>query len=313
MTIAAVLPRWAGALAFVCVSALASPVFAKAPPPPPVDVLGQAQACYGAGDLACVLRLLTDAPLEPAKQSEQFRLLAFAAARLDQHEVARKHFAAWVKASPQNKLERATTPPAIFADYTAALLASQTGALDWTPQVDNHALLPPAPVTPTDLPRFAPPPRQASTMSQRLGFLIGLHGSLPVSKDWGPPWAHLGLGLGLELDAAYGLSAGLLVGGWQRPDQGALRWNPYALFRGGWGTRFGDHGVRFLLGGGVALDTGDDSVVGALAPALRYDWRPPDRVAGFFAELASQTLFGSQKTTEVIGVTVGVLLHAAAN
>jgi hypothetical protein len=299
------------ALLCLCVCALA--VTAHAAKPPVRDALTEAQACYGAGDLACVLRVLGDAAVTPAQESEKFRLLAFAAARLDQHEAARKHFAAWVQLAPTNRLERATTPPGIFQDYCAALLAAQSDALEWAPQVENQPVLPAVAVTPSDLPRFAPPGRIASDLPQRITYLLGLHGSLPTVNDWGPPQAHLGLALGIELELAHGLRAGILAGGWQRPDKSVFRWNPYTLFRAGIGTRWGDHGLDLLLGAGVALDTGDDSVVGALAPALRYHWRPADRSVGFFSEIASQTLFGSKTTTEVIGITLGVLLRPGSH
>ncbi len=295
------------ALLSACV--LAAPALAAKPAVR--DVLADAQACYGQGDLACVLRILTEAAVTPAQESEKFRLLAFAAARLDQHDAARQHFAAWLKLSPHNRLERATTPPTVYQDYTAALLAAQTDALDWTPQVENHAVLAPLGVTPTDLPRFGPPSRLQSDLPQRMSYLLGLHGSLPTTKDWGPPWAHLGMAVGIELELPYALRAGVLMGGWQRPDNGGFRWNPYMLFRAGIGTRWGDHGLDLLLGGGVALDTGDDSVVGALAPALRYHWRPAERVVGFYTEVASQTLFGSSTTAEVVGLTIGILLRPA--
>ncbi len=291
----------------LCVCALAVPAFAAKPPVR--DAIAEAQQCYATGDLACVLRVLSGAAVAPGQESEQFRLLAFAAARLDQHDAARQHFAAWLNLSPHNRLERATTPPNVYQDYTAALLAAQTDALDWTPQVENHAVLAPLGVTPTDLPRFAPPPRVHSDLPQRMSYLIGVHGSLPTKNDWGPPWAHIGIAMGIELDLPYGLRVGGLFGGWQRPDNGAYRWNPYTLLRAGIGGQWGDHGLDLLIGGGVALDTGDDSVVGALAPALRYHWRPAERLVGFYTELASQTLFGSKTTTEVIGITLGVLLR----
>lgn len=297
--------------ALVSLCALAAPALAAKPPVR--DALAEAQACYGQGDLACVLRVLTDARVSLGQESEKFRLLAFASARLDQHDVARKHFAEWLKLSPHNRLERATTSPNVYQDYTAALLAAQSDALDWTPQVENHAVLAPLGVTPTDLPRFAPPARGQSDLPQRMSYLVGAHGSLPTGNDWGPPWAHIGMALGIELDLPYALRAGVLMGGWQRPDNGAFRWNPYMLFRAGIGTRWGDHGLDLLLGAGVALDTGDDSVVGALAPALRYHWRPAAQVVGFYTELASQTLFGSSKTKEVIGLTLGVLLRPASH
>ena len=296
------------ACASLCVLALPA-VAAKAPPR---SALAEAQACYGAGDLACVLRVLTGGAVTPAEEAEKCRMLAFAAARLDQHEAARGHFAAWLKLSPQNRLERATTPPNVYQDYTAALLAVQTDALDWTPQVENHAELAPLAVTPTDLPGFAPPPRMPSEIAKRMTYLVGLHGSLPLTADWGPPWAHLGLAMGLELELPYALRVGLLFGGWQRPDNGAYRWNPYAMTRFGIGTHWGDHGLDLLLGAGVALDTGDDSVDGALAPALRYHWSPAERAVGFYTELASQTLFGSKNTAEVLGITLGVLLRSGA-
>ena len=301
--------RFLRALACLCVCALAPSAFAAKPPVQ--NALAEAQACYGAGDLACVLRVLADVQLAPEQAAERWRLMAFASARLDQHEAARQHFAAWLALSATNRLERATTPPNIYQDYTAALLASQSDALDWTPQVENHAVLAPLAVTPTDLPRFAPPPREHSDIAQRVSYLLGLHASLPTTNDWGPIWAHLGIAMGLEVDLPYGLRAGALVGGWQRPDHTTDRWNPYALFRGGIGKRWGDHGLAALLGAGVAFDTGDDSVVGAFAPALRYDWQPAQRPVGLYTELASQTLFGSKTTTEVIGLTIGVILRPA--
>jgi hypothetical protein len=295
---------------YACLCALAAPVFAAKPAKPAArDVVGEAQACYGAGDLACVLRVLGEGTVTPAQEAEKFRLMAFAAARLDQHEQARQYFTAWLKLAPQNRLERATTAPTVYQDYTAALLAAQTDALDWTPQVENHAVLPPLAVTPTDLPGFAPPPRMPSEIAKRMTYLLGVHGSLPTTSDWGPLWRHLGLAMAIEIDLPLGLRTGVAVGGWQRPDNGADHWNPYMLARVGIGHRWGDHGLDLVVGAGVAFENTDYGVVGALAPALRYHWRPADRVAGGYVELSSQTLFGSATTVEVIGVSLGVILR----
>lgn len=306
--------KFARLCVLACVCALAAPAFAAKPAKPAKpdqrDVLGEAQACYGAGDLACVLRVLSEGTVAPAQEAEKFRMLAFAAARLDQHEAARRYFGAWLKLSPQNRLERATTTPNVYQDYTAALLAAQSGALDWTPEVENHPALAPLGVTPTDLPGFAPPPRMPSEVAKRMSYLLGVHASLPTNTQWGPAWAHFGIAMAIELDLPYALRAGVAVGGWDRPDiSGGDHWNPYLLARFGVGKRWGDSGVDLLLGGGVAFDNSDSGVVGAFAPAVRYHWRPAERVVGGYLEVSSQTLFGSAQTIEVIGVSLGVILR----
>ena len=287
-----------------------------APVPVPVSPLQAAQTCYGQGNLGGVLELLAKAEVPPAEASERLRLLAIAAARLDRHADARTWFAAWVQLSPSNRLERQTTLPIVYQDYTAALLASRSGELDWTPHIEHETQLLPMAVTPTEFPRFVPPPRGQGVTRLDIRYALGVHGSLPVTSQagaWSLPWKHLGVQLALDLSLPYHLSIGAALGGWQRPNPaGSVIWNPSAIFRAGWGQRWGDHGLDLFVGGGVALASGQDTVIGALAPALRYSWKASDRPVGFYAELASETLFGSDRTSEVLGLTLGVLLQPIA-
>ena len=303
--------RWA-VLRLTLLCACLAPHWALAKPravAPAPDPLQQAQACYGAGDLGCVLTVLAGALLAAEQQGERLRLLAFAAARLDRHAEARQHFAAWLQLPQKPRLDRALTPPTIYEDYSAALLALYSDRLELSPQLANDGEVMPAAPTATDLPRFAPPPRGDGGGIPPATYLVGLHGSLPAAAHWGPPGAHLGMELGIELDLPAAFRAGLLLGGWQRPLAVGAEWNPFALTRGGLGWRWGEHGLDVLLGLGVALTSGADAVVGALVPAMRYHWRPATRTAGFFVELASETLIGSQGPREVIGLAVGVLLR----
>lgn len=282
--------------------------------------LAEAQSCYGNGDLACVLRVLAPVHLSESEEPERLRLLAFCAARLDRHEEARQYFTAWLQLNPQNtanvqhKLDRATTPPQVYQDYTAALLATKTDQFDWQPQIENHVVVAPLAVTPSDLPHFAPPPRMENSVASRMSFLLGLNVSLPVtaqSSHWTPVQAMLAGGLALELDLPAYLKIGVAAGGWQRPNgTGGGEWNPYSLFRAGIGGRWGDHGLDLLLGAGVVLSATAEQVIGTFAPALRYHWRPATQLVGVYAELASETLFASAGTQEIIGISLGVLLKS---
>lgn len=288
-------------------------VTVPAAPPAAPSPLVEAQACYGTGDLGCVLRVLATADVPAAEASERLRLLGFSAARLDRHTEARTWFAQWVALAPGNRLDRAVTPPVVYQDYSAALLASRSADLEWTPQVDHQTLVLPTAPTPADFAQFAPPPRGQGMPKLTIRYGMGVHASLPVSSQagaWSLPWRHVGMQLAMDLAIPLNLSVGAVMSGWQRPDPtGGVTWNPSAVARLGWGQRFGNHGLEVFVGAGVALATGKDSVVGALVPAVRYHWRPEARVAGFYAELASQTLFGSDATSEVLGLSLGVLLQ----
>lgn len=126
----------------------------------PKSPIGAAAKCYAAGDMLCVVTKLKDAPVDAAQAAEQQRMLAFAAARMDRHDLARKAFAAWIRLDPiKHRLRRENTPPAVHRDWASAWLDVHRDQLDLQPREPATATPLPAPVTAGDLPVLAPPSR----------------------------------------------------------------------------------------------------------------------------------------------------------
>ncbi len=273
---------------------------------PTESPLQRASKCYAANDLLCVVESLQSITYDKlAHAAEGMRLLAFAYARLDRHAEARQTFAQWLELSPQHRLERATTPPAVFEDYTAALLDVYKADLDLTPQLELHPVLPAPAVTPSDLPRFEPPPVSERDRADNAvaSLLVGGAYDLKEGRQTLPaplPAAEVGLGL--------------LLGAWQVGMAGGMRYAtrvtctssapPPAGQLGdivvgcGRGTGLvvpfqtrvtrifvGDvrHGVSLQAGIGGAIESGATSPVASLG--VRYTWHPAGNSMGICAEL----------------------------
>ncbi len=309
--------------ALACVSpglAVAAPAAAPSGPAAPSPVaqspVVQAQNCYAQGDFACVVRLLDPSAaglegLSPADQGERWRLLAFASARLDQRTGARQAFARWIRLSATHRLDRATTPPAVYGDYAAALLEVLGGEIERTPQLDHRAKLAvPAP-GPADWPRFGPPPRSPRDSARDFLFQVGLLGSVHLRNDLGGPGDHVGALLGVELEP------------WQRwrfgAQFGVLRWvdqfsRARVLLQGraGWALwARASHRLELsgLAGLGLSTEVNEGSVA-AVAAAIRYHWQPANSAAGFYAELADQVGIAS-RTQHIAVLAIGLTLQPA--
>lgn len=296
--------------------AKAAPAAATAAVPVPQSVVVQAQNCYGQGDFACVVRLLDPAApgleaLSVAEQGERWRLLAMAASRLDQRSAARQAFSRWIRLANSNRLDKASVPPMVYADYAAALLEELGAEIDRTPQLDYRAkLVVPAPA-PADWPRFAPPPRSPRDNARDFLFHVGLLGSFHLRNALGSPSDHIGALLGVELEP------------WQRwrfgAQFGALRWvdgfsRARVLLQGraGWAVLArASHRLELagLAGLGLSTEVAEGSVA-ALAAAIRYHWQPANSAAGFYAEIADQVGI-ADRTQHIAVFAVGLTLQPA--
>lgn len=312
------------ALAVAWLCALLPATVLAAPPRkvlqvPAIEVAAQsplqrAAKCYAATDLLCVVESLRAITYDsPADAAEGLRLLAFAYARLDRHAEACHTFAHWLMLSPQHRLERATTPPAVFEDYTAALLDVHKDELDLAPQWEQHPVLPAPAVTPSDLPRFAPPAASQRDRADNVAasLLVGGAYDLKEGRQTLPaplPAAEVGLGLllgpwqvgigggmryatrvtctssapppaGQGFDIAVGCSRGM---GLVLPFQARVS----RLFAGDL-----RHGASLQAGIGGAIETGVTSPVASLG--VRYTWHPAGSTVGLCAELRDDLDLGN--------------------
>jgi hypothetical protein len=293
-----------------------SPAVAIAAPRPSPSVVVQATVCYGRGDLACVIALLEPAPpqpLYPESAAERLRLLAFAAARLDRHDLAQTAFSRWI--DDGHRLDATTTPPVVFADYSAAMVRKLTPLLDVTPQIDHRPQLPAPAMTAADLPRFPPPPRSSRDAARDIGFRLAGNGA------GGPGHLVPGLGvaIGLDLHGAGRMFGGLELGAW-RPDQRALHRDvteagaslaTFAAAHVGWtAVDAGTHSLHALARlGGMAHASQDlgGSTMG-IAGGVRYDFTPRGWLGGFVG--CDGWWFGAARPLVV--TSVGVLLRPNA-
>lgn len=286
--------RAARILALFCgfwLLAAAQPVQGQVLAEPP---LNRASRCYVQSDLLCVLQVLETAKFDlPNEQNEALRLLAFAYARLDRHAEARKTFGQWLALQPGNRLERTSTPPAIFEDYAAAQLLAHQSELDLQPHLEGQAVLPPPAVSPTDLPHFAPPPR--SGRDQANDFMFGVFAGANLDLRRGGDSAVLPAGQ-IALDLMWNpWTLGMAIGG-----RGAARVTtftegdvvgtvdttalvtPVLLRVGRMVIGNLQHGLAIVAGGGGALESND--VTAVVSAGLRYTWLPAGSAIGLCAE-----------------------------
>jgi hypothetical protein len=277
--------------------------------------LQRATQCYAQADLLCVVQVLEHAALSGPELAEGTRLLAFAYARLDRHAEARQAFTRWIAQDSQHKLDRSTTPPAVFTDYTAALLKAHEAELDLEPHLEFQAVLPAPAVTPSDLPRFAPPPPSSRDKADNfaLGLLAGVHAE------------HRDPRASLEAIGQVGLD--LVFAEWTVGFAGSGRYVLQTIFDGdrnviAEGTQVVAQAVvrvsRVLIGDprhGVAVlaALGGDIEVGKLSPVLgaglRYTGIPNGSVVGLCVELRDDVNLSSSRQTPLL--LIGICLRPA--
>lgn len=315
--------RWA-ILALLC-----TPGAARAAPPRPAraapatpgtDPLAQAQNCYAQGDLACAVTVLqARPPTGSASDAPCQRLLGFAAARLEQPDVAKAAFAAWLKLDPAARLDPHTTPPVVHAAFVAALTDALRGQLDLSLQVAGRPALPLPPVRYEDLPRMPPPARSARDQSTDFGFRVGATGAWSL-RVGGP---GIGLGVGIDLHPAPGWRVGLDGGAWQFSAQAfdaadtGTALAPFAALSGGYellGSQ--DSHTLTLLGRAAGLlyngPASNGSALGT-GVGLRQDWRPPTSWLGGFVDAGVWWFAGGGPLATVgVGVRMGPVPPVAA-
>jgi hypothetical protein len=281
-----------------------------------------ATRCYASADLACVIERLQ---ASTSQQPERWRLLAFAAARLDRHQLARQAFTAWIGLGDKNRLRRDVTAPAIWRDYAAALIAVHAGQLDLQPRVEPPAVLPPSAVTGTTLPRFAPPPR--SDRDNNADFAIWLGGQTGVV--WGPDDLWTGVELTVAANLSFRWRAGIQVSALRYPtEQPAVADKDALVVAGVWAGAALRADLLLLDGAAGELvaagsvgygvldwDDGRSESMAAIRPALRYAW-PARRGPGLLAlwlEIGHGFLPGGSRDRHMDGVGFGIELRPGAN
>ncbi|MSQ82539.1 MAG: hypothetical protein EXR77_06430 [Myxococcales bacterium] len=310
------------ALAPVDAHAAAPPVAAAA-----ADLLQSAQKCYATGDMGCVLRLLQGEPAPDAvgavnaatvrdRALERWRLLAFACARLDRHDLARGYFVQWLQLDPSQQLDREATPPLIWRDYAAAWLQVHGGQLDLRPVVDTHPQLTAPTPQPKDWPKFVPPPRSGRDTAR--DFVLHMSACLALPTNVPTQLAkttvdHLGLSIGLELEPLAWLRAGLLV----HP----VRWNDGARsrLRNDFGLQahlrlWHVDGKRFelqVMAGGALETTVANGASSAVGAGLRYHHQPTNSALGWTVSVADRRSLGGGGDNAVL-MSIGVALRPAA-
>ena len=210
-------------------------------------------------------------------------MLGFSAARLDRHDLARKTFAVWVAQPGDHRLERATTAPAVYQDYAAALLDTHAKDLDLQPALGPRPQLAAPATTPADLPRFAPPQRAARDTAQDFALLVAA--DVSTAPGYAPDSAleMLGASMGLEADLSPTWRLGFRAGGLRYAGPhasaygGTSTYLPYGLLRLGaalWQAPGQSAEVLLGVGGGARVRDGESDGVLIVSPALRYTLRP---------------------------------------
>jgi hypothetical protein len=281
------------------------PALALAVDLPPLQ---RATQCYAQADLLCVVQVLEHTTLSGPELAEGTRLLAFTYARLDRHAEARQAFTRWITQDPQHKLDRATTPPAVFTDYTAALLQAHEAELDLEPHLELQAVLPAPAVTPSDLPRFAPPPPSSRDKASDFAVLAGANVHLPSG--------NVALQMALLFDVGRRAHVGLELGAFRTVDDRGLANTAdlkaylqyvYATLGPGW-TVVGDRRHGLDLDVGVFFAFSDAAATGTLpgiSGALRYHLTPGSAPIGLFVQ--TEALFSPVLAPVLLG-SIGIQL-----
>ncbi|MBM4346019.1 MAG: hypothetical protein FJ100_21810 [Deltaproteobacteria bacterium] len=293
-----------------------------APPSPALgpDPVQKAQACYATGDLGCVIALDApgalpdDAPQQ--RQIERWRLVGFAAARLDRPDQARAAFAHLLRLAPTFHLDRDATPPVVWRAFAAAWLQVHGAGLDLQPAVHAHPHLPTPTSRPGDWPRFAPPPRSGRdnardyvlTVAPTLSIVLDRAGHF-VKK----PIDHVGVLLGLQTEPWPWLRAGLILHGvrWNDGARSRLR-NDLGLCVHGRVAQW-NHGrleVAVELAGSIDTSA-SGGAWGAAGAGLRYHTRPARGSVGWTVSIGDRQALGGQGENQLI-LAIGLALQPAA-
>lgn len=142
--------------------------------------------------MLCVLQRLQGTEPAPADAGEHFRLLAFAAARLDRQPEVRDAVARWSAAVPGLRLQRDAVPPVIWRAWLDVRLQHARSSLDLQPRAGSDAVALPAAFTASQLAHLPPPARSDRDDSGDARFGVDL---LVGSAS-----AGFGEGLGAEVD-----------------------------------------------------------------------------------------------------------------
>jgi hypothetical protein len=238
-------------------------------------------------------------------------LLGWSAARLDRHDLAQRSFAAWIRLSPQHRLERAETPAAVFADYAAALVQTIGPELDRTPRLDARPSLTVPPPPPEAWPRFAPPPRSPRDQARDFVFLVGPNAALQAGRATSGLGDHLGAQLGVELEPLQRWRVGLHFHMLRWSARGEAVARPGAQLRAAWAIwPRGVHRLEVVGGVGAALsDRADVGTSAALVGGLRYHLHSAARALGGYLELTDHVAWGVPG--QLFVVSVGVALRPA--
>lgn len=306
--------RLVAARALVLIAALVATAAHGQTGDPP---LVAAQRCYGAGDLGCVLRVLTpdaavpdSAPLPD--RVERWRLLAFAAARLDKHDVAQRAFGQWLSLEPAAHLDRATTPPVVWNDYAAAWLLVHGGELGLQPVVADHPQLAPPVLTPRDWPKFAPPPRSGRDQARDFVFAMGPVLTLPGPNGFLAPQDHLGVLVALSVLPLERLRVGgeLQASRWRATPSDRVRGE--IAVRAGWTLWAGDSDrIEAIGGAGVAIEPTAVNGTGVVAAAgLRMQHHAPQQALGWAVQLADHVTVGGG-APQLVALSVALVLRPA--
>ena len=109
--------------------------------------------------MLCVLQRLHGTDPPPADAAEHFRLLAFAAARLDRQPEVKDAVARWAAAVPGLRLQRDAVPPVIWRAWLDVRLHHARSSLDLQPRAGSDAVALPSPFTASHLAHLPPPSR----------------------------------------------------------------------------------------------------------------------------------------------------------
>lgn len=295
-----------------------------APPSAPVaveDALQRAQTCYAAGNLGCAVDLLQpDAALPPdapqARQIERWRLLGFAAARLDRADVAKAAFAQLLRLDPKHRLDRDATPPVVWRAFAAAWLQVHGAGLDLEPQVQAHPILPVPKPQPRDWPRYAPPPKSGRDAAR--DYLLQLAPTVTVNLGTAAavvkkPIDHVGVLMSLQVEPWPWLRAGLLLHAvrWHDGERTRLR-NDIGLCAHGLVVRWPDSrlevGVEFAGSMDISVHKG---AWGAIGAGLRYHAQPARGALGWTVSVGDRQALGGQAENQLLA-SFGLALQPAA-
>lgn len=297
---------------FLSAPVLAAPAPAAPAPAAPPSALVTAQTCYASGDLGCVVRALEHAVVPESDAAERWRLLALAASRLDRHDLARAAFAAWIRLDPKHRLERDSTPPGVWLDYTAALLEVRGAELDRTPKLGVDTKVPPPRPTSADLPRAALPAHSGRDKARDFRFLAGVSASAALGQELPAPIDSVGGQLGIELQLSERWWVGPHLSGVRfaldgEPTTAALVQLQAAMGIGPAAAPW----VSLTAGAGAQVGAGNDKLgTAALHVGLRYASQAKG-VVGLAVELADEVVVGGSAypSLHILTLRLGALIR----